>query len=643
MGGSRPVPQTSQCGWTGVLGRLPSPSPVPPVVGCPSPGSESMEGGACLQPDDTHEAVAHRKLVTRLLRLRDATVEAVLWEDFDKLRQLAISFGNVTPTKAALLETGAGVLLADAALWALGGEPVGMLAKKAIANWKQCVKATKHDCAESGMPGRHPCAGMKAVPFLECVKDLVAWLGTVDAVAPDAVVRRKLAGFLVQAGFKHFSHLDSVVPSTLAVKVPAQAALLARAVRVATEHGAARRRGQGCSSGTVACAAPACRVTQQEVGGKSATAVATSLNPALVEAAEMEWRKMAADLGVALGDGPKTVVKRLAVASPVAAGRLLEERARQLRLVSKKNSLASVASGLRAWHGFATQVLGYEEHATLPPRSDDDVCKFISIFVVAGTAMNYVGYVKWACVNFSLGVDWWSAKVSVTLKGLRVEHVQRTGGQQGARVLLTDLWIAQMTALAKAVAHRNMSVGILVAYVFLLRVQSELISLEAGSPASGKSLPAGRHSAVWVSAAAPGGDSLHVRLARRKNKPGGSTLVRRCACGQGGAVGCVVHAVAPVLRGLPEGSKLFDFSASQFLKEVKRMLALLGHPEASRCTLKGFRAGRATSLADAGYGIGDILAAGEWKSSAFLRYCQADGVSVPGLLHVVLDCEEDEE
>ena len=74
---------------------------------------------------------------------------------------------------------------------------------------------------------------------------------------------------------------------------------------------------------------------------------------------------------------------------------------------------------------------------------------------------------------------------------------------------------------------------------------------------------------------------------------------------------------------------------------VRRMLTLLGHKDANRCTLKAFRAGRATSLAAAGSPIGVILAAGEWKSSAFLRYCQADEISVSAVLEVV--CAEDED
>ena len=102
------------------------------------------------------------------------------------------------------------------------------------------------------------------------------------------------------------------------------------------------------------------------------------------------------------------------------------------------------------------------------------------------------------------------------------------------------------------------------------------------------------------------------------NRPQGSLLVRTCACAEASPHCCAVHAVAPLLRKKSAGATLFDLTSSSFLKSVRRMLTLLGHGDANRCTLKAFRAGRATSLAAAGSPIGVILAEGEWKSSAFL-------------------------
>ena len=107
---------------------------------------------------------------------------------------------------------------------------------------------------------------------------------------------------------------------------------------------------------------------------------------------------------------------------------------------------------------------------------------------------------------------------------------------------------------------------------------------------------------------------------------------------------CGRHGLAakhlPLLRDKGAGATLFDLTSSSFLKAVHRMLTLLGHKDANRCTLKAFRAGRATSLAAAGSPTSVILAAGEWKSSAFLRYCQADEISVSAVLEVM--CAEDE-
>ena len=41
--------------------------------------------------------------------------------------------------------------------------------------------------------------------------------------------------------------------------------------------------------------------------------------------------------------------------------------------------------------------------------------------------------------------------------------------------------------------------------------------------------------------------------------------------------------------------------------------------------------------------LGEVLAAGEWRSAAFMRYCRADELSVPAVLNVVLAEEAIEE
>ena len=294
--------------------------------------------------------------------------------------------------------------------------------------------------------------------------------------------------------------------------------------------------------------------------------------------------------GDVFGSGPKKTVQKLAAAGQDAeVTRLLEERARILRVECKKGSLSSVASGLHAWHAFATDILGYSESETLPPKQDVDVCKVLAIFRNPGTAANYVGYVKWACTHLSMVTSWWSPTVTLTLKGMRAEHLRATGGPALAKVLLTDEWVAQLARLSLAMNQTHVHAAVLVSSVFLLRVQSEAMGLEVGMKRDAQILPPGRHSAVWIESCEGGFDSLHIRLARRKHRPQGSLLVRTCTCAEASPHCCAVHAVAPLLRNKGAGATLFDLTSSSFLKADRRMLTLLGHRDANSEGVQGWK------------------------------------------------------
>ena len=84
--------------------------------------------------------------------------------------------------------------------------------------------------------------------------------------------------------------------------------------------------------------------------------------------------------------------------------------------------------------------------------------------------------------------------------------------------------------------------------------------------------------------------------------------------------GCLVHRMEMLLRGMQQGSRVFHWSGPQAVAKLRRYLRLLKIPHASEFTLKAFRAGKATAMAAKGVGLQMILAAGEWKSHAFLNY-----------------------
>ena len=178
----------------------------------------------------------------------------------------------------------------------------------------------------------------------------------------------------------------------------------------------------------------------------------------------------------------------------------------------------------------------------------------------------------------------------------------------------------------------------MVSWSFLLRVQSECIPLEAGRAEDSTCLAPQRHSGLWVDQAG----ALNLRLQRRKHRPQGSHLRRACSCAQGPAF-CVPHCVRRLLQSKQPGEKLWAFTAAAMLKELRRLLGMLSVPGAPEFTLKAFRAGHATALAAAGHSLAAVMAAGEWRSMAALRYIDTDAVDQAQLLATTIEAFDDDE
>ena len=117
---------------------------------------------------------------------------------------------------------------------------------------------------------------------------------------------------------------------------------------------------------------------------------------------------------------------------------------------------------------------------------------------------------------------------------------------------------------------------------------------------------------------------LSLRLQRRKHRATGSLLRRTCQCRVVGSSNCVAHRLQPLLAQKLVGTKLFSYTATQFLSVLRKLLTQLSAQHSSSFTLKAFRAGKATALAISGAPLGQILAAGEWRSRAVLNYVDED-------------------
>ncbi|CAK0818488.1 unnamed protein product [Prorocentrum cordatum] len=342
--------------------------------------------------------VARDKLVARLARLREAAPEAVMWENGDRLPQIAKALSCIAPTKSAIAKSGVGHLLADETVWARGGDVAvtfASIAQRAATSLRpsphvQCDRS-------SAVAGRRPVAAMKADQCMDYAVDFADWL-MIDEVLADVARRRRLAATPVQQGALHWKLLDSIGPESLRARNPAQAALLRRAAAMAARRGQdAELARQGHGVGVTQLSTSFVNNTVS-VTGKSAISLAGMSQHMVAQAQEMWTMECRNVCGGPLGSRSKEVIQMLVAAGQIAeVARLFDERARLLR-----------------------------RDATA--QQDGDICKFLAIFTNPSTAANYVGYVKWACKLLSMETGWWSPTVALTPTGMRAEHLRTTGG-----------------------------------------------------------------------------------------------------------------------------------------------------------------------------------------------------------------------
>ena len=572
----------------------------------------------------------------RAERLRSSVVNAVCWSEFSRLPGLLDQLASLKPTPQLLRLSGVGHLVCDRRLWGLAGTRCQTKSQVLAVQWKKIVApAEKGGQKVTGAKGpvTVPFGGLRAKPFLDAVCSMQGALVAHVPDEADATVVHRCAVALVLNGFRAISHIEDLDIGDLACLklAPAEVAYLKVAVESVNDR-AKRKRLMRVESWVAASSA---------ASPSSAVVVATELKDVKVAAVQAELGQHFEAWGVAgLGSnlGPVEAATRLGQA--VQRGgpmlELLQAKANALRLECKASSLPQVAAALRSWHAFAVAVLGRPAASTLPPTCGDEVEMWVSIFKNAGTAQNYVGGVRWACVHFKLCTQWDTESLRLTLKGAKRLQLRTTGGPHHAKHVLTDESAGQAIRLATLVGLPVLAVVMAVSWECLLRIQSEAVLLQVGQASDAFDLPQWRHSGVWVA-----DQVLHVRLRQRKNRPTGSLLRRPCTCRTDKKT-CAVHLALPVLQGKQQGQRLWDGTGAGFIQQVRRLLAQMGVPGAMHFSGKAFRAGKATAMAASGSSIGSILTAGEWRSAAFLSYIDETEVDAACLLHKALEDSDDD-
>ena len=177
----------------------------------------------------------------------------------------------------------------------------------------------------------------------------------------------------------------------------------------------------------------------------------------------------------------------------------------------------------------------------------------------------------------------------------------------------------------------------LLSYLFLLRLPSESLPACKGSPDDvGASA---EQKLVWRD-----GDSICLRLLRRKNRPKGSGVLRRvCSC-RGGAHTCAVHMLwDKFFAALPDGAHPWQHIAPGLARDrLRLMLSNLGVPDAASYGTQDFRRGHAEDLRKSGCSLAEILRAGQWKSAAFTKYIDEADLEKDVAFAVAVESDDEE-
>jgi len=592
------------------------------------------------------------------VKVRDRIVEAWTFHETARLRMLVKSACQLVVSKEVLATSGLTYLLRDQDVRsALDGTTL-VLVDTTLKKWRTAYRL-EEDIPTASRKRSRPMGGLSGRGFLENVEALESWLKDINGGGHNATDSqyRHVASRLALSRFSSWRQLEGVQHEDVVhlCRNPAELAVMRMAVDRANDRAVTLRRieasvGQGRQNEValpMAVRAGGAASSAQPDGLEvfDAQKVVKLLTNEAVAEAEVYWQNKTAEDGLA---GFGEAVPRRAIgmaANAVAAGAdvrgTLAAKAQLLRIETQRKSLASVVSGLRAWHNFAVGVLKYPADRSLPPLSDDDVCAFVTLFSSPGTASNYVGYIRWTCHELRVGVSWDTTRVGRTIKGLGKLNIKLLGGTLPQKWRLSQASLQAVVSMADAIGSPDWAVLALVSWEFLLRVQSEGIPLQHGAPEELAVLPAGRHSTLFID----GENAAVLRLRVRKHRPRGSVLRRPCRCDSVPAQFCCACRYRSWCKAEPRavGQRVFGGSAYAFQQELRRLLVLTGELQGAQFTLKCFRAGRATELAKQGGSWQSVLAAGEWRGLAALKYLDIDAVDESAYMKAVLEASSESE
>ena len=318
-----------------------------------------------------------RKLVLAL-KLRDEIVEAALWRNHVRLATLLPALYRAKFSAEVLSHSGLPFLLQDSTVWPshLAGEVQCLLRR-----WReqhQEVRTEHPDLASLSANARRkleqerPFRGRLCSAVVIAVDKLEEELQQVDGTQSALRLHRALSARLVTRGFERLAMLDGLTDAETSElgSTSWERALLARAkLEVANKAQVARLKQLRAAEGPPAPQPQSAKTLAMRVQSVDLAQVSTDIEATLNTPKPMGEMR------------PTEAVKHLAAQAKqgVEVTEALDEAVAALAIQQIWHSRASVASGLKAWGGFAEQVLSYEADSTLPPRSTLDAQRFVTV------------------------------------------------------------------------------------------------------------------------------------------------------------------------------------------------------------------------------------------------------------------------
>ena len=283
-----------------------------------------------------------------------------------------------------------------------------------------------------------------------------------------------------------------------------------------------------------------------------------------------------------------------------------------------ERSIPAYISGLKCWGAF-NDAIGIPIHF---PATEKVVLQYTAMFSNSSTLQQYLKHLRWAHRLLRMSNAWDTPALQQVVRGVR-----KSGPPAQPKVALNSGQVKRMVGIAVKHGLAEIAALMAIARLFLLRVPSEALPLEWD----------GEHSSISLTA-----DTATIVLMRRKNVTTPTSMTRVCCCSSSGRGLCAVHWLhALKCKAANEScNRVFSISLLDFRKHLQVLAGMVGVLVPGRVGTHAFRRGMAQDIVDAGGSMAMLLRAGEWRSSAFLRYLREAQPQEAAVAQVVINLSD---